>query len=70
MEFVDFSVYNVSLENREWFFFKVDLTNLRVLEKEVFRSFIISSIISGYFFYSVFNVILFDMVVFFSDSLD
>uniref|UniRef100_K7FS20 NAD-dependent protein deacylase sirtuin-5, mitochondrial n=1 Tax=Pelodiscus sinensis TaxID=13735 RepID=K7FS20_PELSI len=34
-EFADFSVYNASLENREWFSAKTDCMNSRVLEKEI-----------------------------------
>ncbi|XP_053099893.1 kinesin-like protein KIF13A isoform X10 [Hemicordylus capensis] len=33
-EFADFSVYNASLENREWLSCKGDLVNTRVLDKE------------------------------------
>lgn len=70
MEFADFSVYNASLENREWFSSKVDLTNSRVLEKEVSRSPTASSITSGYFSHSASNATLSDMVVPSSDSTD
>lgn len=70
MEFADFSVYNASLENREWFSSKVDLTNSRVLEKEVSRSPTTSSITSGYFSHSASNATLSDMVVPSSDSSD
>ncbi|XP_045702963.1 kinesin-like protein KIF13A isoform X4 [Phyllostomus hastatus] len=70
VEFADFSVYNASLENREWFSSKVDLTNSRVLEKEVSRSPTTSSITSGYFSHSASNATLSDMVVPSSDSTD
>ncbi|XP_062954480.1 kinesin-like protein KIF13A isoform X4 [Cynocephalus volans] len=70
VEFADFSVYNASLENREWFSSKVDLTNSRVLEKEVSRSPTTSSITSGYFSHSASNATLSDMVVPSSDSSD
>lgn len=70
MEFADFSVYNASLENREWFSSKADLTNSRVLEKEVSRSPTTSSITSGYFSHSASNATLSDMVVPSSDSSD
>lgn len=70
MEFADFSVYNASLENREWFSSKVDLTNSRVLEKEVSRSPTTSSITSGYFSHSASNATLSDMTVPSSDSSD
>ncbi|KAG8510977.1 Kinesin-like protein KIF13A [Galemys pyrenaicus] len=70
VEFADFSVYNASLENREWFSSKVDLTNSRVLEKEVPRSPTTSSITSGYFSHSASNATLSDMVVPSSDSSD
>nr|KAF6505691.1 kinesin family member 13A [Rousettus aegyptiacus] len=70
VEFADFSVYNASLENREWFSSKVDLTNSRVLEKEVSRSPTTSSITSGYFSHSASNATLSDMTVPSSDSSD
>ncbi|XP_036893792.1 kinesin-like protein KIF13A isoform X4 [Sturnira hondurensis] len=70
VEFADFSVYNASLENREWFSSKVDLTNSRVLEKEVSRSPTTSSITSGYFSHSASNATLSDMAVPSSDSTD
>lgn len=70
MEFADFSVYNASLENRECFSSKVDLTNSRVLEKEVSRSPTTSSITSGYFSHSASNATLSDLVVPSSDSSD
>ncbi|XP_035882358.1 kinesin-like protein KIF13A isoform X3 [Phyllostomus discolor] len=70
VEFADFSVYNASLENREWFSSKVDLINSRVLEKEVSRSPTTSSITSGYFSHSASNATLSDMVVPSSDSTD
>lgn len=70
MEFGDFSVYNASLENREWFSSKGDLTNSKVLEKEVSRSPTTSSITSGYFSHSASNATLSDMVVPSSDSSD
>ncbi|XP_023567822.1 kinesin-like protein KIF13A [Octodon degus] len=70
VEFADFSVYNASLENREWFSSKVDLTNSRVAEKQVSRSPTTSSITSGYFSHSASNATLSDMVVPTSDSSD
>ncbi|XP_045440254.1 kinesin-like protein KIF13A isoform X10 [Pipistrellus kuhlii] len=70
VEFADFSVYNASLENRECFSSKVDLTNSRVLEKEVSRSPTTSSITSGYFSHSASNATLSDLVVPSSDSSD
>lgn len=70
MEFADFSVYNASLESREWFSSKVDLTNSKVLEKDVSRSPTTSSITSGYFSHSASNATLSDMVVPSSDSSD
>ncbi|XP_066862814.1 kinesin-like protein KIF13A isoform X7 [Kogia breviceps] len=70
VEFADFSVYNASLENREWFSSKVDLTNSKVLEKEVSCSPTTSSITSGYFSHSASNATLSDMVVPSSDSSD
>ena len=70
VEFADFSVYNASLENREWFSSKGDLTNAKALEKEVSRSPTTSSITSGYFSHSASNATLSDMVVPSSDSSD
>ncbi|XP_047413193.1 kinesin-like protein KIF13A isoform X5 [Sciurus carolinensis] len=70
VEFADFSVYNASLENREWFSSKGDLPNSRVSEKEVSRSPTTSSITSGYFSHSASNATLSDMVVPSSDSSD
>ncbi|XP_055262700.1 kinesin-like protein KIF13A isoform X3 [Moschus berezovskii] len=70
VEFADFSVYNASLENREWISSKGDLTNSKVLEKEVSRSPTTSSITSGYFSHSASNATLSDMVVPSSDSSD
>ncbi|XP_008272342.1 kinesin-like protein KIF13A isoform X3 [Oryctolagus cuniculus] len=70
VEFADFSVYNASLENREWFSSKADLTSSRVLEKEVSRSPTTSSITSGYFSHSASNATLSDMAVPSSDSSD
>uniref|UniRef100_A0A8C0CX06 Kinesin family member 13A n=1 Tax=Balaenoptera musculus TaxID=9771 RepID=A0A8C0CX06_BALMU len=70
VEFADFSVYNASLENREWFSSKVDLTNSKVLEKEVSCSPTTSSITSGYFSHSASSATLSDVVVPCSDSSD
>ncbi|XP_062986494.1 kinesin-like protein KIF13A isoform X3 [Elgaria multicarinata webbii] len=69
-EFADFSVYNASLENREWISSKGDFVNSRVLEKEVSRSPTTSSITSGYFSHSASNATLSDMLVPCSDSTD
>uniref|UniRef100_A0A8B9S3Y6 Kinesin family member 13A n=1 Tax=Apteryx owenii TaxID=8824 RepID=A0A8B9S3Y6_APTOW len=69
-EFADFSVYNASLENREWYSSKSDFMNSRVLEKEVSRSPTTSSITSGYFSHSASNATLSDMLVPCSDSTD
>ncbi|XP_061202404.1 kinesin-like protein KIF13A [Neopsephotus bourkii] len=69
-EFADFSVYNASLENREWFSSKSDFMSSRVLEKEVSRSPTTSSVTSGYFSHSASNATLSDMLVPCSDSTD
>ncbi|XP_060630861.2 kinesin-like protein KIF13A isoform X5 [Anolis sagrei] len=69
-EFADFSVYNASLENREWLSSKGDFVNSRVLDKEVSRSPTTSSITSGYFSHSASNATLSDMLVPCSDSTD
>nr|XP_021498500.1 kinesin-like protein KIF13A isoform X3 [Meriones unguiculatus] len=70
VEFADFSVYNASLENREWSTSKVDLTDPRASEKAVSRSPTTSSLTSGYFSHSASNATLSDMVVPSSDSSD
>lgn len=70
VEFADFSVYNASLENREWSSSKVDLTDSRALEKAVSRSPTTSSLTSGYFSHSASNATLSDMAVPSSDSSD
>ncbi|XP_028618931.1 kinesin-like protein KIF13A [Grammomys surdaster] len=70
VEFADFSVYNASLENREWSSSKADLTDSRVLEKAVSRSPTTSSLTSGYFSHSASNATLSDMAVPSSDSSD
>uniref|UniRef100_A0A803TSM9 Kinesin family member 13A n=1 Tax=Anolis carolinensis TaxID=28377 RepID=A0A803TSM9_ANOCA len=69
-EFADFSVYNASLENREWLSSKGDFVNSRILDKEVSRSPTTSSITSGYFSHSASNATLSDMLVPCSDSTD
>ncbi|XP_071592446.1 kinesin-like protein KIF13A isoform X3 [Heliangelus exortis] len=69
-EFADFSVFNASLDNREWFSSKSDFMSSRVLEKEVSRSPTTSSITSGYFSHSASNATLSDMLVPCSDSTD
>ncbi|NXC29944.1 KI13A protein, partial [Campylorhamphus procurvoides] len=69
-EFADFSIYNASLEGREWFSSKSDFLSSRVLEKEVSRSPTTSSITSGYFSHSASNATLSDMLVPCSDSTD
>ncbi|OXB67917.1 hypothetical protein ASZ78_016380 [Callipepla squamata] len=69
-EFADFSVYNASLESREWFSSKSDFMSSRVLEKEVSRSPTTSSITSGYFSHSASNATLSDMLIPCSDSTD
>ncbi|XP_034365609.1 kinesin-like protein KIF13A isoform X6 [Arvicanthis niloticus] len=70
VEFADFSVYNASLENREWSPSKADLTDSRALEKAVSRSPTTSSLTSGYFSHSASNATLSDMAVPSSDSSD
>ncbi|XP_010226534.1 PREDICTED: kinesin-like protein KIF13A isoform X2 [Tinamus guttatus] len=69
-EFADFSVYNASLEHREWGSSKTDFVNSRALEKEVSRSPTTSSITSGYFSHSASNATLSDLLVPCSDSTD
>ncbi|XP_037061656.1 kinesin-like protein KIF13A isoform X4 [Peromyscus leucopus] len=69
VEFADFSVYNASLENREWSS-KAGLTDSSVSEKAVSRSPTTSSLTSGYFSHSASNATLSDMAVPSSDSSD
>ncbi|NXX79912.1 KI13A protein, partial [Urocolius indicus] len=69
-EFADFSVYNASLESREWFASKSDFLSSLVLEKEVSRSPTTSSITSGYFSHSASNTTLSDVLAPCSDSTD
>lgn len=69
-EFADFSVYNSSLENKEWFSSKGDLVNPCVLEKDVSRSPTTSSVTSGYFSHSASNATLSEMLVPSSDSTE
>lgn len=70
VEFADFSVYNASLENKEWLSTKGDCTNSCVTEKEVSRSPTTSSITSGYFSHSASNATLSDMFIPCSESTD
>lgn len=70
VEFADFSVYNASLENKEWLSTKGDCTNSCVTEKEVSRSPTTSSITSGYFSHSASNATLSDMLIPCSESMD
>ncbi|XP_063155014.1 kinesin-like protein KIF13A isoform X5 [Candoia aspera] len=70
VEFADFSVYNASLENKEWLSSKGDCINSCVIEKEVSRSPTTSSITSGYFSHSASNATLSDMLIPCSESMD
>ncbi|KAM6453880.1 kinesin-like protein KIF13A isoform 5-T5 [Liasis olivaceus] len=70
VEFADFSVYNASLENKEWLSTKGDCINSCVTEKEVSRSPTTSSITSGYFSHSASNATLSDMLIPCSESMD
>ncbi|NWX87765.1 KI13A protein, partial [Nothoprocta pentlandii] len=69
-EFADFSVYNASLEHREWYSSKTDFVSSRALDKEVSRSPTTSSITSGYFSHSASNATLSDLLVPCSDSTE
>lgn len=69
-EFADFSVYNASLENREWITSKTDFACSFSLNKEVSRSPTTSSVTSGYFSHSASNATLSDIVVPSSESMD
>ncbi|KAM8967408.1 kinesin-like protein KIF13A isoform 2-T2 [Pelodytes ibericus] len=70
VEFADFSVYNASLDNRDWVPSKTDFLCSRSLDKDVSRSPTTSSITSGYFSHSASNATLSDMMVPSSDSTD
>uniref|UniRef100_A0A8C5WZ73 Kinesin family member 13A n=1 Tax=Laticauda laticaudata TaxID=8630 RepID=A0A8C5WZ73_LATLA len=70
VEFADFSIYNASLENKEWLSTKGDCTNSCVTAKEVSRSPTTSSITSGYFSHSASNATLSDMLIPCSESMD
>ncbi|XP_068093045.1 kinesin-like protein KIF13A isoform X2 [Hyperolius riggenbachi] len=69
-EFADFSVYNASLENRDWITSKTDFTCSFPLDKEVSRSPTTSSVTSGYFSHSASSATLSDIVVPSSESMD
>ncbi|XP_077348373.1 kinesin-like protein KIF13A isoform X4 [Lithobates pipiens] len=69
-EFADFSVYNASLESREWITSKTDFACSFSLDKEVSRSPTTSSVTSGYFSHSASNATLSDIVVPSSESMD
>ncbi|KAM9307981.1 kinesin-like protein KIF13A isoform 2-T2 [Gastrophryne carolinensis] len=69
-EFADFSVYNASLDNKDWITSKTDFACSFTLEKEVSRSPTTSSVTSGYFSHSASNATLSDIVVPSSESMD
>ncbi|KAE8598010.1 hypothetical protein XENTR_v10016675 [Xenopus tropicalis] len=69
-EFADFSVYNASLDNKDWITSKSDFICSRPLEKEISRSPTTSSITSGYFSHSASNATLSDILVPSSESMD
>ncbi|XP_018096503.1 kinesin-like protein KIF13A isoform X2 [Xenopus laevis] len=69
-EFADFSVYNASLDNKDWVPLKADFLCSRPLEKEISRSPTSSSITSGYFSHSASNATLSDIMVPSSNSMD
>ncbi|KAM4687962.1 kinesin-like protein KIF13A [Discoglossus pictus] len=69
-EFADFSVYNASLDNRDWIHSKTDFMCSRSLDKEISRSPTTSSMTSGYFSHSASNATLSDIMVPSSDSMD
>ncbi|XP_053570753.1 kinesin-like protein KIF13A isoform X1 [Bombina bombina] len=69
-EFADFSVYNASLDNRDWINSKTDCICSRSLDKEISRSPTTSSMTSGYFSHSASNATLSDILVPSSDSMD
>ncbi|XP_056377217.1 kinesin-like protein KIF13A isoform X3 [Hyla sarda] len=69
-EFADFSVYNASLDNRDWISSKADLNCSHSLDKDVSRSPTTSSVTSGYVSHSASNITLSDIVVACSESMD
>ncbi|KAM4028198.1 kinesin-like protein KIF13A isoform 2-T2 [Anomaloglossus baeobatrachus] len=69
-EFADFSVYNASLDNRDWINSKADFGCPHSLDKDVSRSPTTSSVTSGYVSHSASNITLSDIVVACSDSMD
>lgn len=69
-EFADFSVYNASLDNRDWINSKADFVCSHSLDKEVSRSPTTSSVTSGYVSHSASNITLSDIVVASSESMD
>ncbi|KAM3928413.1 kinesin-like protein KIF13A isoform 3-T3 [Leptodactylus fuscus] len=69
-EFADFSVYNASLDNRDWINSKADFASFHSLDKDVSRSPTTSSVTSGYVSHSASNITLSDIVVACSDSMD
>ncbi|XP_075682713.1 kinesin-like protein KIF13A isoform X4 [Rhinoderma darwinii] len=69
-EFADFSVYNASLDNRDWINSKADFVCSHSLDKDISRSPTTSSVTSGYVSHSASNVTLSDIVVACSESMD
>ncbi|XP_072008755.1 kinesin-like protein KIF13A isoform X2 [Engystomops pustulosus] len=69
-EFADFSVYNASLDNRDWINSKADFDSSHSLDKDVSRSPTTSSVTSGYVSHSASNITLSDIVVTCSESMD
>ncbi|XP_063779292.1 kinesin-like protein KIF13A isoform X4 [Pseudophryne corroboree] len=69
-EFADFTVYNASLDDRDWTTSKTDLVFSHFLDKDVSRSPTFSSVTSGYVSHSASNATLSDIVVASSESMD
>ncbi|XP_069814062.1 kinesin-like protein KIF13A isoform X4 [Dendropsophus ebraccatus] len=69
-EFADFSVYNASLDNRDWINSKADFVCSHSLDKGISRSPTTSSVTSGYVSHSASNVTLSDIVIAGSESMD
>ncbi|XP_073422193.1 kinesin-like protein KIF13A isoform X2 [Dendrobates tinctorius] len=69
-EFADFSVYNASLDSRDWIHSKADFGCSPSLDKDVSRSPTTSSVTSGYVSHSASNITLSDIVVACSESMD
>ncbi|XP_044151582.1 kinesin-like protein KIF13A isoform X2 [Bufo gargarizans] len=69
-EFADFSIYNASLDNRDWINSKADFVCSHSVDKDISRSPTNSSVTSGYVSHSASNITLSDIMVACSESMD